>query len=342
MSDKPFHVHQLCHSQDACILNRMLLPARYLGDQLLKDDNIHVTCNDALPSGSEFDVSVYHGSFPGFEKIIGIATRWQINGRAFCWSVDDDYHCIPSWNPVQLSESMQTVALWTARSANHILCSTRPLAATFSPRPNVYVAPNLIEPQRYTPDERSSPIIRVMFAGSNTHVGDLEQMVEVVTDTLSKYDHVEFVFFGCHHKEIRRRHLYDGVIEWPHSPMKDYWGVLQSMSPDIWVCPLVDCRFSESKSNLKVLEGFALKAAVIASDVHPYRDTIESGQNGVLVDPENPQEWTEALALLIEDASLRKRMAAAGRDTVEQRYNWQRAECRQPWVDYFRALRVPF
>lgn len=347
MSSKPFHVWQYHHSGDSCVHNRLLLPARYCGDKLLAE-GIKVSTNSGIPNsglptgGDTFDSFVYHGLPEGTERIIGIGTRWQMEGKSLVWSVDDDYRCIPSWNPVQISTAMTTVAVWSARSVNHVIASTRTLADTMSPRP-VNVAPNLLELPLYKPWPRDDDRIRIMFAGSNTHLGDLEQVVDAVTATLAKYPQVDYRFMGCLHPEIRRRHLYNGVIEWPMAPMKDYWSVLAEYAPDIWVCPLVDCTFNCSKSNLKVVEGLALECAVVASDVQPYRDTITSGVDGILVDPEDGgAEWTEALSMLIEDAAMRKRLAAAGRQLVEDKYNWHSDRCIQPWMDYYRSLRVPF
>lgn len=346
MSDR-FVVHQYLHGGDACNLNRLLLPARYCGDELRREGIVVIT-NDRIPNdgmvdgNTAFDAFVWHGLPEGFERIIGVGTRWQIEGKQVVWSIDDDYRCIPSWNPVKLSAQMYTVCMWSVRSVNHILASTRTLAQTMGNRP-VSVAPNLIEPNLYEPWPRDRAIFRIMFAGSPTHIGDLDQIVEAVTTVLNKYPHVEFVFMGCAHPEIKRRHLYQGVVELPSHPLKDYWNSICCYAPDVWVCPLVDCEFNRSKSFLKAIEGMALGAAVVASDVQPYRDCISSGHNGVLVDPEDGgAEWSEVLCRMVEDEQWRKNLIAAGLETVQSRYNWHREECRRPWMEYYRSLRVPF
>lgn len=333
------HQYQSAHV-DACAYHRLLLPARYCGDQL-REEGVNIICHSVLPEDDgDFSAFMWHGVPPGHEKLIPRLTRWQAEGKRTIWSADDDYRCIPSWNPVKMEDSRVPLLHFSVRFSNYLVASTRTLADTFHDRPT-HVCPNLLEIPLYDTGDRinNTGIVRVAYVGSNTHQGDLDQVVEAVTHVLGKYPQVEVVMYGCSHPEIRRRHLYAGVTEMPGSPLKDYWDILRSFAPDIWICPLADCDFSASKSCLKAIEGMALGAAVIASDVQPYRECIVSGQNGILVSPEDGgEEWTEALSCLIEDTASRKRMVQAGRDTVNERYNWQRESCRSPWMAFYREV----
>lgn len=345
---KPFRLWQFISGNDACNYHRMILPARHCGDIMRKEGveilPYHHIPNGGLPTGGdEFSAFTWHALPNDFDKVIGIGTRWRMEGKKVLWSIDDDYTSIPSWNPVANVQTAggSTVAKWASICTDAVMCSTDNLAATLPPNPlrEVHVAPNLLELWLYKPWPRDPGTIRIMYAGSPTHIGDLEQVVEVVTHVLDNYQNVEFVFMGCCHPEIRRRHLHAGMHEIPHAPMKDYWNILCSYAPDIAICPLVDCAFNQSKSGLKVMEMMALEAAVIASDVEPYRDVIQSGENGILVNPEDDgEEWKQALCLLVEDAGMRKRLQEAGRETVENRYNWLNNACIAPWLDYYRAV----
>ena len=333
----PFHIHQYLYGGDACNLHRMLLPARYCGD-LLAQEGIRVTCNDGIPNG-DFDCFTWHGVPPGFDKAISQFVQWQNAGKYVAWSMDDDYRRIPAWNPVQMTGQMTALAAWASRFADHVLASTATLADTLRPRP-VHVAPNLIEVPVYEPMPKSGDTIRIVYAGSNTHRGDVDQIVDAISEVLGKYPHVEFIMFGNTHPELKRRHLYSGLTEWPSAPLADYWPIVRKWAPDIWLCPLVDCEFNRSKSSLKVLEGMAFKSAVVASDVTPYRDVIRIGHNGILVDPEDStgRGWVDALSLLIEDAKYRKELTEAGYETVHSRYNWHQRACIEPWMEYYRTL----
>jgi hypothetical protein len=58
---------------------------------------------------------------------------------------------------------------------------------------------------------------------------------------------------------------------------------------------------------------------VVASAVGVNREIIEDGVNGFLVSSED--EWVNRLGRLLADPELRRRFAAAGRRTIEERYS---------------------
>jgi len=49
------------------------------------------------------------------------------------------------------------------------------------------------------------------------------------------------------------------------------------------------------------------------------RDIIQDGVNGFLASTE--QEWDDKVGCLLGDADLRRRLGAAGRKTIEERYS---------------------
>ena len=93
---------------------------------------------------------------------------------------------------------------------------------------------------------------------------------------------------------------------------------------DIAVAPLDDNKFTRCKSHIKWMEMSALKFPVIASRVYPYyvdlwgRPTIEHDKTGLLV---KPNEWEEALELLITNKEKRKELAENAYSSVKE--NWQ-------------------
>jgi glycosyltransferase involved in cell wall biosynthesis len=87
----------------------------------------------------------------------------------------------------------------------------------------------------------------------------------------------------------------------------------------IGIAPLEDTPFNRVKSHLKYLDYSALGIASICSDADPYRTTVESGANGLLV-PSDSASWYYALRLLIEDEALRKRLASRAYEDVRRRH----------------------
>ncbi len=342
MSDKPVQV--LLHSphQNACILNRALLPARYCQEYLGKD--VKLISARTFMEETPADVLVIHGM--PLETAPSKYERWMKKGTKVIVSLDDDLLNLPDWNPIkgQFKPDQYGALEYSIRNTNGLLLSTQPLADTMpkgrngEPQVPSWVCPNLIDMDLYQMDpKKPGRPLRILWCGSNTHHGDIEEVVESVTDILAMFHgKVEFLFWGDTHPELRRRHLYRGVNEIDAGPLMDYFSYLPKISPDIWLAPLNDHSFNHSKSNLKVLEGMACGAAVIASPTLPYSQTVNHGTNGFLA--RTRAEWTNALSALINDEKLRLSMQAAGVQTVHEKYNWRSEKCVQPWVQFFKAI----
>ncbi len=53
-------------------------------------------------------------------------------------------------------------------------------------------------------------------------------------------------------------------------------------------------------------------------------EAVRDGETGLVVDPDTPAAVAAAVNQLLADGELRRRMGAAGREAVEQYYNWDR------------------
>jgi glycosyltransferase involved in cell wall biosynthesis len=71
-----------------------------------------------------------------------------------------------------------------------------------------------------------------------------------------------------------------------------------------------------------VLEAMALEVPVVATRVAGVPRLVQDGANGLLVEPGELGELSAALGRLTQSAALRRRLAEAGRRTVEERYSF--------------------
>jgi glycosyltransferase involved in cell wall biosynthesis len=74
-----------------------------------------------------------------------------------------------------------------------------------------------------------------------------------------------------------------------------------------------------------LMEAMALELPVIATDVMGIRELVEHERNGLLVRPGRSDILAAALQQLIVDADLRRRLGAAGRETVLQTFDIRRS-----------------
>ena len=74
-------------------------------------------------------------------------------------------------------------------------------------------------------------------------------------------------------------------------------------------------------SPLVPLESFAFKKPVISTRSHGIPFTVKDGKTGILVEPENPDELSNAIIKLLLDDKLREKLGVSGYDFVHEECN---------------------
>lgn len=332
----------------ACCHERLVQPARFCGPDW-KRVGCDIDVADGIPDRCDWFGMTGLPNFTGFLTFMAIKYR----GAKILWSVDDDFASIPDWSPAKRSPEELMIHDLMKVHADLILVSTPHLATKFADvADKVVVAPNLVDLSRFPAppeferdgDGRLSSAftvklpIKVVWSGSVTHRGDIDVIEDALHAVLRRFGERELrvIFFGqTPPKSILKEYLNRGVLYQAPVAFGDYRSVMNQIRPDVWLAPLEDCEFNYSKSNLRVLEGFALNAAVCASSVGEYR-RVTSGEDGRLCD--STESWVSALSRLIGDHQYRMSLACEGRRRVESEFSWSDRTARRPWDALFSRV----
>ena len=87
---------------------------------------------------------------------------------------------------------------------------------------------------------------------------------------------------------------------------------------DIGIMPLTNDEWAKGKCGFKALQYMALEIPTVVSHVGVNNKIIQHGINGFLA---GEADWLDCLEKLILDKELRKKIGAAGRETVINYYS---------------------
>ena len=102
----------------------------------------------------------------------------------------------------------------------------------------------------------------------------------------------------------------------------------------IGLMPLADNDWCNGKCSYKMLCYMAAGLPVVVTAAGMNREVLALGEVGLSAACE--QEWVDALTALLDDANLRRRMGAAGRAVVEERFSLHRLA--QQYAAVFQSL----
>ncbi|KPJ74542.1 hypothetical protein AMJ52_00030 [candidate division TA06 bacterium DG_78] len=74
---------------------------------------------------------------------------------------------------------------------------------------------------------------------------------------------------------------------------------------------------------MTALEAMACNVPVIASKYGGIRNVIQSGKNGLLVDPKNSEEFARTMITILKDKKMAARLGQEGRKTIHKHFSWE-------------------
>lgn len=298
------------------------------------------------------------------------------SGAVTIADVDDNYEELPYWNPafygthpyrrndgvIMSRESRRKIAKangWKKTPPNSsnrlhmnamfenvdaLTVSTPYLAELYGKyNSNVHVLRNMLDWDIWRSVRpmylRESKRLRIGYNGVFSYRrGDLEVLKPFMRDIMLKHPEVDFVANSWDVHEFLDIPLKQRVIvpEYDFYPRdgKKYMVGEKTAVMDIGLVPLHSSGLSEAKSHLKGMEYNAAGIPFVSSDTESYRYWVDASTNGFIA--KSRGDWVNFIELLIEDATVRRRMGKAGRakasrNTVQK--NWAQ------WADVYEQQR---
>ena len=200
----------------------------------------------------------------------------------------------------------------------------------------ITVIPNGADPHSFRPG-RADANLRAKFplqnrvvigwVGSLVGWSGLEKLLRVTRQVLRERPEAVFLFVGGgKNKQIIEstfapaerdgRVFLTGTVNWDEVPA--YVDLM-----DITVAPYPKMDFWYP-SSMKIFEYMSAQKTVIASAVGQIAEVIQDGENGLLFDPDDHEQFLQKILYAIDHSTLRSRIAEQARKTVLDKYTWTR------------------
>ena len=155
-------------------------------------------------------------------------------------------------------------------------------------------------------------------SGTPTHDVDFAEAAPAVLDILTRYPQAELWIAGPMQLPDEFAGFGARVRRFPLLPWRGWFELAAQI--DINLAPLeMNNIFCRAKSEIKFVEAAALGVPTVASQIDPFAAAVTHGQDGFLA--ASTPEWIEYLDRLAADAELRRRIGAAARATILERYS---------------------
>lgn len=303
----------------------------------------------------------------------------QSRGTRIVYDLDDNFHSMPSHNP-NAADHGTGKEKTKVKDAFVEMCdlftvSTPDMAQEYArvrgDRP-MAICYNAIEDRRFEHFAPATPYdgapkregqIRIGWAGSGTHAGDLRMILPALCSIMDEFPQVQLVFVGADLRHLfgdryYRRELAGGWIKRAFKNRVEYAGesypggefkltdlVDDKVAPlafqqliadadfDIAIAPIESNTFNRAKSYVKALEYGMLSLPMVLSNFGPYREFAQShGGGGACLLADGKAGWVAQLRSLIESQERRARLADHARHYIERYHRistvgdqWERA-----------------
>ncbi|MEO0102421.1 MAG: glycosyltransferase family 4 protein [candidate division WOR-3 bacterium] len=188
------------------------------------------------------------------------------------------------------------------------------------------VIPNAIDPNQFLPNLSPLPQFinqgpRILFVGRFEPKKGLKYLLQALPLIKKSFPKCLLMVvgagvFGYSYKEyidesVRDNVVFLGVVNPQDIP--SYYATC-----DVFCAPSVDCE----SFGIILLEAMACGKPVVASNIPGYREVVDDGVDGFLVEPRSPRAIAEGILRIFQDEGTKRRMGEAGRRKALA-YSWE-------------------
>lgn len=210
-----------------------------------------------------------------------------------------------------------------------------------------FVFPNYIELEHWVRPikKNTSDRIRILWAGSTSHTGDLHWVKPIMAKILARFPKVQFIYIGhggvptddlyarfIYGEDIFEGLPYDQRESLLAAPPNVFPYILASIQADIAIAPLEKNDFNRYKTQCKYLE-YAINGIPGIYSSWFYTD-VKNGQTGIVADTH--EGWIAAISTLVEDATLRVQIGEKAREEVLAKYDFAKHAHR--WQEFVEMI----
>ncbi len=283
------------------------------------------------------DVVVFHRNCsPGCLPILDAVKGLEI---PFIYELDDNYLDLPEDLPIgRYMRSPRVVHTVESllRSATIVKIGSPELIPLFKKyNPHVIYHPYAVDLSILDGvSTRDNNTITIGYAGTIHHYQDFKHVMDPMRRIAAEFPQIYWDFIGC---------LPEGADSLPNynfTPfISDYRLFLQDLYRRNWrigLVPLIDTLHNRCKTDNKLREYGACRISGIYSDIPPYSSNVRHYETGLLA-PNTEQDWYTAIKTLINNDSLRNKIAVQTRRWVEEQRSIPVVA--KLWVELFELSR---
>ena len=189
---------------------------------------------------------------------------------------------------------------------------------------DITIVGNGVDEKRYFPTHNRKCSERyILYTGVLRARKGLFDLVECAKIVCERFSDIRFVISGRGPFRSKMEKMVDGY------GLKDRFVFLGYVSLDRLVKTYQDATVHIIPSHYEglptvLLEAMACGLPVVATDVGGNSEVIASGVNGFLVPAKQPKIMAETVSKLLDNETLREKIGAAARETIEKHYSWDR------------------